>query len=104
MLADWLPLDEQRRREAVLRHTLTAAARTRSGLRPHARALRESMSAVVHRVLTEARAAGGLAAGLDIDLETARLYALLDGLSLRAVAGEPDSPRAVLRHHLDTLP
>ncbi|GAA2702436.1 TetR/AcrR family transcriptional regulator [Actinoplanes palleronii] len=104
LLAEWLPLDEAREREAVLRHTFTVAARTRPELLPHARQLRRSMATVVHKVLETARSAGGLAADLDLERESARLCALLDGLSLRAVTGSPGPLRDLLRAHLDALP
>jgi AcrR family transcriptional regulator len=106
LLAEFLPLDEARRREAVLRHTFLAAARTRPALRPHATALRATMAAVVRLLLEGATAAGGVPADLDLDLEQQRLGALLDGLSGQAaLSGEPDpaQQRAVLRHHLATL-
>lgn len=50
---------------------------------------------------------GALLPGLDLDLETRRLSALPDGLTLQAVQHPdlvgPDGLRAVLRRHLDTL-
>ncbi|MBB4742961.1 AcrR family transcriptional regulator [Actinoplanes octamycinicus] len=104
LLAEWLPLDEQRQREAVLRHTFTMAARTRAELLPQARALRESMAAVVRKLVETARTNGGLAADLNVDLEAARLCALLDGLSLQGIGAAPGPLRQVLRHHLDALP
>jgi len=107
LLAEWLPLDESRHREAVLRHTFAVAARTRPELRPQTQSLRDSMSGIVHRVLSEARDAGGLAAAVDVDRESRRLCALLDGLALHAVtATEPPRPaelREVLRYHIETL-
>jgi AcrR family transcriptional regulator len=108
LLAEWLPLDDARHRETVLRHTFTVAARTRPELRPQADALRDTMIAIIHRVLTGARDQGGLSPDIDIDtdadidLETARLHALLDGLSLQGLT-EPRHVRKILRHHLDGL-
>ncbi|MEE1782137.1 TetR family transcriptional regulator C-terminal domain-containing protein [Streptomyces sp. SP17BM10] len=47
------------------------------------------------------------ASGLDLAVETRRLSALLDGLTLQAVQHPdlvgPDELRAVLHRHLDTL-
>ncbi|BEL07138.1 TetR family transcriptional regulator C-terminal domain-containing protein [Actinoplanes sichuanensis] len=103
LLEEWLPLDGDRHRETVLRHTFTVAARTRAELSPHAEALRDTMIAIIHRVLTSARDQGGLSPEIDIGLETARLHALLDGLSLQGLT-EPRHVRRVLRHHLDALP
>ena len=106
LLAEWLPLDEARRREAVLRHTFLVAARTDEQLREHADALRDTMAAIVRRVLSEARAAGGLPPALDVELETVRLCALLEGLSAPGALSARDvgpGPLDVLRHHLDGL-
>jgi AcrR family transcriptional regulator len=104
LLAEWLPLDEARHREAILRHTFIAAARNRPELQPHARSLQDEMAAIVHRVLTEARSAGGVPATFDVGLETARLCALLDGLSAQTtLPGSHHRPGEVLRLHLDSL-
>jgi AcrR family transcriptional regulator len=105
LLAEWLPVDETRRRESVLRYTFAVAARTRASLKDQAASLRETMAQIVRRVLSEARAAGGLAPGLDVEIEVARLCALLDGLSLQGVTGpaDPGLLRAVLRRHLDEI-
>ncbi|AGZ42156.1 TetR/AcrR family transcriptional regulator [Actinoplanes friuliensis] len=103
LLAEWLPLDDMRRDEAALRHTFAAAARTRPELRPHAEAMREEMASLVARVLDAARAAGGLPAELDVELETVRLCALLDGLSVHPERCSPAMMTAVLERHLDSL-
>ncbi|MFB9432252.1 TetR/AcrR family transcriptional regulator [Streptoalloteichus tenebrarius] len=107
LLGELLPLDESRREEAVLWLTFTTAARTRPRLRPFAEEMDEGIRTVVRRVLTEARRAGGLPSDLDIPLETQRLTALLDGLTLHAVLHPervtPRTMRAVLRRHLDEL-
>ncbi|MGW3072060.1 TetR/AcrR family transcriptional regulator [Kitasatospora sp. NPDC001132] len=107
LLAETLPLDAARREESALWLSFVTAARTRPGLRPRAAELHSGLDELVRRVLAESARAGGLAPGLDLELETRRLSALLDGLALQAVQHPdlvgPDDLRAVLRRHLDTL-
>ncbi|MBM7489366.1 AcrR family transcriptional regulator [Micromonospora luteifusca] len=107
LLAEFLPLDDVRRDEVLLRHTFSTAARTRPSLLTHAEAMQQTLQKLVLRTLQGAQASGGLPADLDVDLETVRLRALLDGLGLQAVLFPrrftPDLLRAVLRRHLDSL-
>ncbi|MFE7663931.1 TetR/AcrR family transcriptional regulator [Streptomyces celluloflavus] len=107
LLAEFLPLDDARREEAVLWIAFTAATHTRAELRPYAAEMQQEMRALVARVLSEAQSSGGLPADLDLDLESERLTALLDGLTLRAaLLPDPVPPgrlRQVLRRHLDAL-
>ncbi|MEU3572399.1 TetR family transcriptional regulator C-terminal domain-containing protein [Kitasatospora sp. NPDC036755] len=107
LLAETLPLDAGRREESALWLSFVTAARTRPELRPRAAELQSGLDELVRRVLIESERTGGTAPGLDLDLETRRLSALLDGLTLQAVQHPdligPDELRAVLRRHLDTL-
>ena len=106
LLCEWLPLDDVRYREAVLRQTFAVAARTHLELRPHAEALRTTMTVVVNRLLAQARKVGGVPAELDLDLATAHLCAVLDGLAVQGALGHPGpvpALRDVLHHHLATL-
>ncbi|WP_410661100.1 TetR family transcriptional regulator C-terminal domain-containing protein [Amycolatopsis sp. lyj-112] len=54
-------------------------------------------------MLDGARESDGLLDGLDLDVETERLAALLDGLALAGARTSPESMRAVLRRHLESL-
>lgn len=107
LLAEALPLDAERREESALWLSFVTAARTRPDLRPRATEMQAGLDDLVRRVLTESERVGALAPGLDLDLETRRLSALLDGLTLQAVQHPdlvgPDELRAVLRRHLDAL-
>ncbi|MFG2092315.1 TetR/AcrR family transcriptional regulator [Streptomyces sp. NPDC048612] len=107
LLAELLPLDEARRQESALWLAFTAATLTRPELRPCAAEMQANLHTLMSRVLHEARCAGGLPGGLDIELESARLAALLDGLNLQATLLPDRYPpkllRQVLRRHLDTL-
>ncbi|MGW2375260.1 MULTISPECIES: TetR/AcrR family transcriptional regulator [Kitasatospora] len=107
LLAETLPLDAERREESALWLSFVTAARTRPELLPRAGELQAGLDALVRRVLVEMERSGALLPGLDLDLETRRLSALLDGLTLQGVQHPdlvgPDELRAVLRRHLDTL-
>ncbi|MER7582127.1 TetR/AcrR family transcriptional regulator [Kitasatospora sp. NPDC097691] len=107
LLAEILPLDAGRREESALWLSFVTAARTRPELRPRAAEMQAGLDALVRRVLVEAERTGGLAPDLDLDVETRRLSALLDGLTLQAVQHPdlvgPDELHAVLHRHLDTL-
>ncbi|MFI6156750.1 TetR/AcrR family transcriptional regulator [Kitasatospora sp. NPDC051170] len=107
LLAEVLPLDAERREESALWLSFVTAARFRPELRPRAAELQAGLDALIRRVLVETDRAGGLTPGLDLDVETRRLSALLDGLTLQAVQHPdllgPDELRAVLRRHLDSL-
>ncbi|MFF3003380.1 TetR/AcrR family transcriptional regulator [Kitasatospora sp. NPDC057940] len=107
LLAETLPLDAGRREESALWLSFVTAARTRPELRSRAAEVQAGLDELIQRVLTEAERSGALAPGLDLAVETRRLSALLDGLTLQAVQHPdlvgPGELRAVLRRHLDTL-
>lgn len=99
LLGELLPLDADRRDEAVVWLEFSNAARTRPTLRPVARRLYQGIRMIVGRVLERS--------GVPGEDEVERLAALLDGLAVNAVL-QPDlmTPakiRAVLRRHLDGL-
>lgn len=106
LLAEFLP-DEARRQEAALWLAFTAAAHTRPELRPCAAEMQSDLHTLMSRVLHEAQCAGSLQAGMDVELESTRLAALLDGLTLQATLLPDRYPpmllRQVLRRHLDAL-
>ncbi|MFD8498373.1 TetR/AcrR family transcriptional regulator [Amycolatopsis sp. NPDC059657] len=101
LLSELLPLDKERRDEAVVWLAFTTAARTRPDLQPYAREQFEGLRRLITRVLTEA------GKGLDVDLEAVRLIALIDGLSMNAVLQpdllDSDTMVAALRRHLESL-
>ncbi|MFE9637045.1 TetR/AcrR family transcriptional regulator [Streptomyces sp. NPDC006463] len=107
LLAEFLPLDAARREEAAIWLAFAAATHTRPELRPCAAEMQQGMNALVSRVMHEARRSGALPDGLDVGLESKRLTALLDGLTLQAALlpdrFPPELIRQVLRRHLDAL-
>lgn len=107
MLAELLPVDERRTRETAVWLAFLMASRTRPELRPHADELYDGLVVLTTRILEGARRGGRLTPDADLALESRRLCALIDGLSLHAIL-HPDRLDAaavldVLRRHLDTL-
>lgn len=99
LLAELLPLDEDRRRENAVLLEFLVAARTDPDLDALSREAIAGVTALARRVLE--------AAGADAsDVECQRLAALVDGLGLRCVL-QPElvtvDAVAALRAHLDAL-
>ncbi len=105
VLAELLPVDEQRRLEASVWLAFVAAAPTRPRLDDVAQRTAAGIRTVVGQVLTAAQARGLLRVD-DLPVETERLAALLDGLTVatvRAPGIDPETGREVLRRHLESL-
>ena len=107
MLEETLPLDGERRAEAEVWLALTARALVDAelaALRDRSAAELRALCAAAVRLLGEA---GEIRSGADSDLETERLYAVLDGLALHALtvpsALSPERAREVLGAHVDAL-
>ncbi|MGH3783444.1 MAG: TetR/AcrR family transcriptional regulator [Pseudonocardiaceae bacterium] len=102
LLSELLPLDDARRGEVIVWMEFTTAARINPVFDDLARTSAAGTRSLVRQVL-----AGILRAGLDLNVETERLAALLDGLSVNAVL-RPDLLSvadcvAVLHAHLAEL-
>ncbi|MFI7699219.1 TetR/AcrR family transcriptional regulator [Nonomuraea sp. NPDC049480] len=104
MLAELLPLDERRREEATVWLAFTMASRTRPELRPLAQEAYDGMRRLVRRIVdgvARHRPVG------DPVVETERLCALIDGLTLEGVLHPdrmtPELMLRALRRHLQTL-
>lgn len=105
MLSELLPLDERRRDEATVWLAFTMAARTHPELRPHAEEAYDGMRRLVGRII------GGIARQRplrgDAGVETERLCALIDGLTVEGVLHPdrmtPELMTLALRRHLETL-
>ncbi|MDQ2883127.1 MAG: TetR/AcrR family transcriptional regulator [Actinomycetota bacterium] len=80
LLSELLPLDDARRGEVIVWMEFTTAARINPVLDDLAQKSAAGTRSLVRQVL-----AGILRAGLDLNVETERLVALLDGLSINAV-------------------
>lgn len=106
-MQELLPLDDTRRTELLVQLQLSRLALTDETLEESARSLHDEVRHVCSEVLHQLLAAGQLGTTLDIDLETTRLHALLDGLALHLLwntsTASRDQADRVLEHHLDTL-
>ncbi|MFE3190313.1 TetR/AcrR family transcriptional regulator [Nocardia sp. NPDC059240] len=106
ILVELLPLDEARFEEAAVWLAFTTTARSRPELAPLAAQPLAGVRSLVHRVLSAMVTAGSLQA-VDVDLEADRLAAILDGLTLAALADpsrrDPVAMRAILHRHLASL-
>lgn len=108
VLAELLPLDSRRREEAAVWLALAGASRFQAELEPFFAQLHSGTRDLARIVLTHAQKSGRLAPGETVlAIETERLAALLDGLTLGAVTRPadltPDILTEVLAHHLDRL-
>ncbi|MFT4227970.1 TetR/AcrR family transcriptional regulator [Micropruina sp.] len=105
ILAEFLPLDAARRREAIVWIEFETAARTDARLAETSRRAATQTTGLIEAILCTA--AGALPAGLDIAVETARLAALIDGLTVRSALHpdllDPALAREALLAHLRGL-
>ncbi|MGW1891560.1 TetR/AcrR family transcriptional regulator [Streptomyces sp. NPDC002004] len=85
LLAELLPLDDDRRAEVTVFLDFNTAARTNPALQELSRQAAEGARGLVRRLLTRLDESGTLGPGRDLGIETERLTALLDGLGLGAV-------------------
>ncbi|GAB7030704.1 TetR/AcrR family transcriptional regulator [Streptomyces sp. NPDC021749] len=107
LLAELLPLDERRRAEVTVFLDFNAAARTNPAFKDLSDQAAAGARRLVRRVLTRLDESGTLRPGRDLDIETERLTALVDGLGLGAVRNPdvlgPTMCSAVLAAHLGDL-
>lgn len=100
-LAQVLPLDAERHAEMQVWLALAAASMAHPTLAPVYARGHDALRALCRTVVR------ALAPGADVELESARLHALLDGLSMHRIArGEPasgDVVLAIVAAHLDAL-
>lgn len=107
VLGELLPIDDERRIEAELRLAFVGRARVARELHAERAAAFDNTRQLCARVLGDLVTAGLAPADLDLDLETSRLHALVEGLALHG-ASRPDQVSAdqvaaTVAHHLDTL-
>lgn len=107
ILAEFLPLDAARRREAIVWIEFETAARTDARLAKTSRRAATQTTELIETILSTAASDGALPAGLDIAVETARLAALIDGLTVRSALHpdllDPALARDALLAHLRGL-
>lgn len=107
LMKELLPLDDVRRTELTVQLQLSRMAATDDTMRGNARDLHDGVRRVCAAALTDMSVAGLLATDIDLDLEIARLHALLDGLALHLLWNASDNPSdaadRVLARHFDSL-
>ncbi|HET6285405.1 MAG TPA: TetR/AcrR family transcriptional regulator [Amycolatopsis sp.] len=103
LLGELLPLTEQTRAETEVWLAFSAAAKNHPDLAEEAARVHAGVRSLVRRALEGARGAGGLLDDLDLDVETERLAALLDGLAMASGQTPPELMRTVLGRHLGSL-
>ena len=107
MISEVLPLDAERRAEAEVWLALTGKALVDPTLRALRDEAYDGLSELCERSIRALVESGEAAHGLDVDLETERLYAVLDGLAVHAVIRPQrvtaEGMTAVLARHLDGL-
>lgn len=109
-LEEVIPLDSERRAEFDIWLSFVAQAQAESGaegLRKNLDPIQEELRGMCRSLLRSLDDAGGLKPGLDLDLETERLHAMIDGLSLHTAMQPsrttPARIREILTDHLNTL-
>jgi AcrR family transcriptional regulator len=109
-LEEVIPLDSERQAEFDIWLSFVAQAQAESGaggLRELLGPLQEGLRGMCHSLLEALDQAGAFRAGLDLERETERLHALLDGLSLHTAMQPsrttPARVREILTDHLKTL-
>jgi len=108
VLAELLPLDDQRRTELAVNMAVVAESPSHPGLRRVALDAQQAVSEACAAVLTRLRHDDLIRPGADMAYEAERLHALVDGLALHALTAErkdlrPKAILAVLRAHLAEL-
>ena len=105
VLLEMLPLDQERRDDAVVGFAFLAHAAVRPTIATTLQASFAQLEDFVSGEIYRAQQAGESRAGLDPERETLTLLALLDGLTAQVLAGQrsPETGLAVLEYHLDHL-
>jgi AcrR family transcriptional regulator len=105
MLVEMLPLSEDARAVGPLWIAFLSRAMVEPGLAGQLRASGGALREFVRDQLREAKRAGEIPSGLDPDLETATLLALVDGLMAHALIdpGLAETARRTLDYHLDRI-
>ena len=102
-----LPLDDERRTEMEVWLAFWAHAQTDPGSREQRESTQRSLRLFVQESLDALARSGQLRPELELEVETTRLHALIDGLALHGVTDPkgitPQRMRTALRDHLDSL-
>jgi AcrR family transcriptional regulator len=108
VLAELIPLDDQRRMEMAVNMAVVAESPSHPALRRVALDAQRAVADACAAVLARLQGANLVRSNVDLAYETERLHALVDGLALHALTFErkdlrPKAVIAVLRRHLGEL-
>src|SRR5262249_39840990 len=108
VLAELLPLDDQRRTEMAVNMAVVAESPSHPALRPGALDGHQAVSDACASVLSRLQRENVIRPEAEMAYETQRLHALVDGLALHALTAERKDLRpkvilTVLRRHLAEL-
>ena len=108
VLAELLPLDDQRRMEMAVNMAVVAESPSHPVLRRVALDAQQALADACAAVLARLHSENVVPSDVDLGYETERLHALVDGLALHALTADQKDLRpkvilGVLRKHLSTL-
>ena len=107
LLLQFIPLDEERRLEMDVWLAFMAKATVHAELKPLSDKLHSGLYDSAHYVVQALLAEGLARPGLDVEFESQRLHALVDGLALQHIlqpeALPPERIRELLTRHLQGL-
>jgi AcrR family transcriptional regulator len=108
VLAELMPLDDQRRMEMAVNMAVVAESPSHPALRRVALDAQQAVGDACAAVLTRLQNEHLVRPGADLAYETQRLHALVDGLALHALTADrkdlrPKAVLAMLRKHLAEL-
>jgi AcrR family transcriptional regulator len=107
LLEQFIPLDEDRQLEVEVWHSFSAKALHDPELQPLNEEMYEDLHQIIRGALRLLTQVNLLKPDLDLDLETERLYALVDGLAIHSILlpdkFPPAKVDAILTHHLEPL-
>lgn len=107
LISEFLPVDNERKIEMEVWFVFSAKALTDPKLNEMFKKVHFEMSEAIRLLLLKFQSSGHLKENLDIDVETSRLHALVDGLGIHSLL-QPDKLTIkgmldVLKSHLETI-
>lgn len=105
LLCEVLPLDEERRTEGALWFAFAARSLVDPRIAEEYEVVFDGVRELCHRVIYQMTEGGWLVSGLDPEVETASLHALVDGLAVHGLMGRLDEEQmlSVLDTHLSRI-
>lgn len=106
-LSEFLPVDDERKKEMEVWFVFSTKALTNPKLNEMFKNVHSEMNQAIRMLLLKLQSTGHLKDNLDIDVETSRLHALVDGLGIHSVLHPEkltyEKMMHVLKSHLETI-